>query len=1176
MDIATHEFSDPNEPVYLLSLDGGGVRGISEAVILHEIMTRIQKELALPCLPRPCDYFHLIGGTSTGGHVCCIFICLGGNVNSANVTSSLIAIMLGRLRMTTREVIDEYEAISETIFRRKNRRFDRTYKEDKLVEAINKVAGSRTENLAMAEPEDDTRKGRSFVVSVRKEIDENIPFLFRSYKCQGQTTKCQLWEAARATTAAPGFFTTARVKMGNEYQTFVDGAVKWNNPSRQVMSEAEALFGPHRRLGCMLSLGSGVRPPSLNQNAKASFGVSYNISEMKRMTLDYLTDPEPPHLILKALLKGHTNSYFRFSVPAEDGEERIRINEYKKMGALRASTERYLARRDISAMIDQLVQVICRKEATNLTLEAVCHANSAETSLKSIAHELQKREITSPTFTGRENILKILDHTFARRAPGSYPRRDFRLWGATGMGKTQIALRFTEMFRDRFTRVFWIDASEASTIYHSFENIASEVLPNSDKGPKILPVIRWLENTQEEWLLVVDNYDDGDMTRFLPGYGKGNVLFTSRRFDLPPQAPPESTYHVFEMSMEESTLLLLRSCRRQPSEELETQSKPLIEELGSLPLAIDQAGAYIRMTGCSFDQYIAKVRDERKSHFSEAPHTGDQAGGKAVYATFELSWDCLKSYARGSSEHAASSQSALQILNTFCFYHSQRIPIEILPRARGSMNLMRRWGDIGLAPVRPVKEKFPTNLAEGTDAAWIDTDIVLGIRHGEDADFDPRFVMNGVMILLQFSLLTQVGTEALYSIHPLMHSWLRDRMTPGTFDRSLRVARSIIYHSYHESFQDPLSEQFYPSLLPHMKANNSHQFKGGYETPFKVRMENDWKYTKILQKSHLWEEAIPVIEQDIKAWVYELDRNDWRTLDAMFDLGKAYMATGRMADAEDVLLQVLDRTSYCANQARGRKRYIHTCGELSMVYLVQGNIVMAQGMAETANKYAKVREDNSLVAMTRLCLVYQYVERWEEAAELARAVLDKRMEIRRQGLEHPLTLKAEAELACIRARLGETDAAEAVLAKVADKFEQDLGPDHYDTLVAKTNLAWVYFRQSRLGEAEVIQREILEVGRSVLGSRHLYTLYIMLRLALTLGESTRYKEAVTLLDECIEGRKAALWDVHPAVAGADVWRMVFVTRMKGFDYSAGLSQAQVEVLKKGMGMAEYSYTPVLD
>lgn len=49
--------------------DGGGIRGVSELVILHEIMKRVQFDLKLPDLPPPCDYFDLIGGTSTGGQV---------------------------------------------------------------------------------------------------------------------------------------------------------------------------------------------------------------------------------------------------------------------------------------------------------------------------------------------------------------------------------------------------------------------------------------------------------------------------------------------------------------------------------------------------------------------------------------------------------------------------------------------------------------------------------------------------------------------------------------------------------------------------------------------------------------------------------------------------------------------------------------------------------------------------------------------------------------------------------------------------------------------------------------------------------------------------------------------------------------------------------------------------
>ena len=71
-------------PLRILSLDGGGVRGISSLSILKEVMRQIAQEYEAdnpgsPELsPRPCEYFDLICGTSTGG---------------------LIALMLGRLRM---------------------------------------------------------------------------------------------------------------------------------------------------------------------------------------------------------------------------------------------------------------------------------------------------------------------------------------------------------------------------------------------------------------------------------------------------------------------------------------------------------------------------------------------------------------------------------------------------------------------------------------------------------------------------------------------------------------------------------------------------------------------------------------------------------------------------------------------------------------------------------------------------------------------------------------------------------------------------------------------------------------------------------------------------------------------------------------------------------------------
>jgi patatin-like phospholipase/acyl hydrolase len=75
----------------LLSLDGGGVRGLSTLQIIKQLMGLIDPENP----PRPCDYFDMIGGTSTGG---------------------LIALMLGRLGVTVDEAIEAYTELFSKIF----------------------------------------------------------------------------------------------------------------------------------------------------------------------------------------------------------------------------------------------------------------------------------------------------------------------------------------------------------------------------------------------------------------------------------------------------------------------------------------------------------------------------------------------------------------------------------------------------------------------------------------------------------------------------------------------------------------------------------------------------------------------------------------------------------------------------------------------------------------------------------------------------------------------------------------------------------------------------------------------------------------------------------------------------------------------------------------------------
>ena len=108
----------------ILYLDGGGVRGISELHILHIIMDRLKAKLGRrddEPDPLPCEYFQLIGGTSTGG---------------------LIAIMLGRLRMTAIEASEQYNKLAKEIFGPQNKKSwvqDGTFKATTLQKAIERL-----------------------------------------------------------------------------------------------------------------------------------------------------------------------------------------------------------------------------------------------------------------------------------------------------------------------------------------------------------------------------------------------------------------------------------------------------------------------------------------------------------------------------------------------------------------------------------------------------------------------------------------------------------------------------------------------------------------------------------------------------------------------------------------------------------------------------------------------------------------------------------------------------------------------------------------------------------------------------------------------------------------------------------------------------------------------------
>ncbi|RYP25003.1 hypothetical protein DL765_000231 [Monosporascus sp. GIB2] len=309
------------EPLRLLCLDGGGVRGLSSLYILQQLMMAVDNRNP----PKPCQFFHMIGGTSTGG---------------------IIAIMLGRLEMSVNDCIDAYASMMDGIFRKKARRFKLngsvqarfdTAELERCIKSIVRTYGmGRDENLLMRDPNVGCKV---FVCSTPKAVAEDV-VKFSTYQREFEAyselfENAKIWEVCRATAAATTFFNSIEIACGPQKIEFLDGATRANNPINDLWVEAKEAFGPDfaSRVQCVVSIGNG-ESNHINFGRKALEAVQALKEltiETKRAHIEF--NRNHPEL-------GATNRYYRFNVV--HGLERVGLEEADKRDVIAGITMAYL------------------------------------------------------------------------------------------------------------------------------------------------------------------------------------------------------------------------------------------------------------------------------------------------------------------------------------------------------------------------------------------------------------------------------------------------------------------------------------------------------------------------------------------------------------------------------------------------------------------------------------------------------------------------------------------------------------------------------------------------------------------------------------------------------------------------------------------------------------------
>ncbi|KAI4121535.1 MAG: hypothetical protein LQ347_006820 [Umbilicaria vellea] len=223
-------------------------------------------------------------------------------------------------------------------------------------------------------------------------------------------------------------------------------------------------------------------------------------------------------------------------------------------------------------------------------------------------------------FVERVDLMGEIKTSFANTTGGASHPKTVVLLGMGGQGKTQLALEYCRRARTsgEFQAIFWVDASSQNTVARGFETIAKRIshpgLVFDDSESQIAFVKKTIGSWHIPWLVVFDNYDQPDqfdnITAYLPQGESGAFLFTSRHTDSDRLGV---VIKVTQMAEEEGLELLLSQSKLKRSDSNVVEGKKLIQRLGYLPLAIDQAGAYISARKLPLELCIQHYDERRET-----------------------------------------------------------------------------------------------------------------------------------------------------------------------------------------------------------------------------------------------------------------------------------------------------------------------------------------------------------------------------------------------------------------------------------------------------------------------------------------------------------------------------------------------------------------------------------
>jgi Tetratricopeptide repeat len=623
---------------------------------------------------------------------------------------------------------------------------------------------------------------------------------------------------------------------------------------------------------------------------------------------------------------------------------------------------------------------------------------------------------------GREDLLTDLDARLAD-GDGQPGPRVVALVGLGGTGKTSVAVEYAHRHVAE-VGVCWQFAAEDPTVLRAqFAELAAQLGARElvDVRDPVASVHAVLARAGTGWLVVFDNVTSpASVQRFVPPAGRGRVLITTQNQHWP---PPVAALDVPVLDVEVAAGFLVN----RTGDPDRAAARELAVALGGLPLALEQAAAYMQATGTSLARYLPLFRDRQ----AELLARGEVAGHpEHVAATLGL----------GLSRLAQDTPGAVAVLRLLAFLAPEPVPLDVL------------LGE--------------SDLADPAVAATV------GPLAG-----DVLAVGDAVAELRGYSLVSLAG-DGLVLVHRLVQAVTRDHLPEGQAGQWQQAAATLIDAAVPADPRLPGNWPVCTVLLPHARAVLDLTSSGMWDIAQALGYSGSY-----LAARDLFQQITAAYEQDA---AYGAEHP--LTLSARHQLARLTGQAGDAAGARDqyaALLPIRERVL-----GAEYPNTLTTRHELASWTGMAGDAAGARdqfaALLPIRERVSGVEHPHTLSARHELARLTGEAGDAAGARDQFAALLP--ISERVSGVEHPDTLTARHELARWTGGAGDAAGARDQSAALLPIRERVLGAEHPETLITRAILAsWTGEAGDAAGARDQFAA-LLPIRERVLGAEHPDTL----------------------------------------------------------------------------------------